>query len=264
MNCVELSGPQQVLLDRFKFVTSSECGLSVGAKCWLSGTREGKTTLYHKHSYPYNIIGDVTFMWKPDVPDPSKTRTLWIWCHPSYYNELWNELTNVFDLKRVSDIPFDAEMRDISENTPKNKKQVSKRDKNVEQAKIARKNVPISKINSSTNILLNVTMISLKDTLNRIRLTGPLSNAVLSKALHPAQLYDKYLLTSKTNWWKESRNDISEDITFKLLEKYNSPSYFPPCCILGGHVIDPRLFLKRNRTKAIGKNQGLPIFDDII
>ncbi|XP_065204275.1 ribonucleases P/MRP protein subunit POP1 [Planococcus citri] len=257
MNCIELNGPQQVLLDGFKLITSSECGLSVGAKCWLRGSREGKVTLYHKNSYPFRVIGDITFIWKPDkIEDSTKSRTLWIWCHPSYYKELWDELVDIFGLELIPAKSQDIEMEDLSQNpSSKPAETSSKRNKNVERTKIACKNVPHRRIDKYVNSKSNVTMISLKDTLNRFRLTGPLSNAVLSKALHPAQLFDKYLTQSKTIWWNEYRAEVPEEITFKLLEKYNSPSYFPPYSILGGHVIDPRLFLKRNRTKAIGKNQ---------
>lgn len=246
-------------MDGFKLITGVECGLSTGARCWLNGTKEGKVTIYHKNSYPYNVIGDITFIWKPDVAECTKIRTLWIWSHPSYYEELWNELVDLFSLKLIPTLPLDVHMEDLSKNTPKTEEYSSKKDKNVEQVKIAFKNVPHSKIDKYANTKTNVTMISLKNILNRFRLTGPLANAVLCDALHPAQSYDKYLIPSKMNWWKEYRNELSDDVAFQLLEKYNLPSYFPPHSILGGHIIDPRLFLKRNRTKAIGKNQGLTL-----
>lgn len=256
---MEMSGSEQVLLEGFKRLTSSECGLTIGAKCWISGNREGKVTLFHKDSYPFNVIGDVTFIWKPKNEDTSEHRIIWIWCHPSFYQELRQELSDVFNLECIV-TQQDIEMKEPTEiPAPKASKKSETSKQNVERTKIALKNVPHSKIPEYINKITKVRLLSLKDALNRFRLTGPLSNAVLTNALHPAELFDQFLFHNQAkNWWKEYKVEKSTDcITFKLLEDYNSPSYFPPHIVIGGQVIDPRLFLKRTRSKAIGKNQGL-------
>lgn len=258
MSCIEITGSQQILLDGLKHVTSSECGLTIGAKCWLGGDREGKVTMFHKDSYPHNAIGDVTFIWRPVNPDftDSESRTLWIWCHPSFYKELRQELTDLFDLD-YSPVLEDVQMKNQSEIPPEKKTRKSKKQSgNVEQIKIALKNIP--KLPHYINKESNVRLTLLKDTLNRFRLTGPLSNAILTNALHPAEVFDKYLHNSpKSTWWKEYRSKTTDSTALKTLEEFNSPSYFPPHAIIGANVIDPRLFLKRNRFKATGKNQGL-------
>ena len=108
----------------FPFLLSS--GQTFAAVSCLAGTREGHTVLYRHDSYPWNAIGQVTFMWNPHQPiklqdasevtnpmqmlNPSEPmvsqnssevtyqRQLWIWCHPACWNEVWSELVTCFNL----------------------------------------------------------------------------------------------------------------------------------------------------------------------
>lgn len=210
-------------------MSSSECGLSIGAKCWLSGNREGRLTLFHSGRYPYEVIGPVTFMWKSST---EHNRTLWLWSHPAFYHEILDELIKVFKLNPIcEDVEMEAE--------PSGK----------EVMKIKPKNVPFSKVQRYSNDETKIVVSSLENTLNRFRLCGPLSNSVLSKALHPAELFRHVL-------GKVAEQKFEEPSAFKLLEKFSSPSQFPSHAILGSCIIDPRLHLKRKRKKAVPTNEG--------
>lgn len=211
-------------------MSNPECGLSVGAKCWLSGNREGRLTLFHSGRYPCDVIGPVTFMWKPSA---EHYRTLWLWSHPAFYQEVLTELINVFKLNPVCN---DVEM----ETEPSGK----------ESTIIKSKNVPFSKVQQYSNDKTNIVVSSLASTLNRFRLCGPLSNSVLCKALHPAELFRKVL-----GQFDEQRSE-EQLSAFQLLEKFSLPSLFPSHAILGSCVIDPRLHLKRKRKKAVPSNEG--------
>lgn len=232
--CLEISGYTETLTNGFRQLTSTKCGLSIGAKCWLAGTREGSVLLYHGNSYPYRVIGNVSFMWKPVDPNES-TRTLWLWCHPAYHREIVEELVGVFALSEAPPPTDDVEMKEQPELFPKGQ--------NVEQVKIALRNVPSCKIPRYSNSASNTNLLSLKDTLNRFRLTGPLSNAVLVNALRSS--YD------------EAMEGESCVVALQLLDKYSQPSCFPPHAILGDRILDPRLFLKRPRRKAVPNFGGM-------
>lgn len=230
-------------------MSSPECGLSVGAKCWMSGNREGRLTLFHAHRYPHDVIGPVTVMWKPCT---ETNRTLWLWSHPAYYQEVLNELVSVFKLKATSCEDVEMEAKPV-ENVSKKSNQKVKKPKNVEKTIINLKNVPFSKVQQYSNTETDIVISPLKNTLNRFRLCGSLSNSVLCKALHPAELFNNVLRMSQKVWWKTSEESPS---TFQLLEKYSTPSQFPSHVILGSSIIDPRLHLKRKREKAVPSNEG--------
>lgn len=240
-----------------KSITNPECGLSITAKCWLSGNREGNVTLFHADSYPHSVIGNVTFMWRPEAS--TTTRTLWLWCHPAFHEEVLNEIIRIFKLNLIPTTQSTNVENSIDNNlSPPRKK---KRKYDVELTKISLKNIPVARVPKYVNSENNVIVLLLKDTLNRFRLTGPLSNAVIMKALHPAELFDDVLLTGKENWWVKyrKRQKSSTCVAYQLFEKYSSPSLFPSHVILGGNIIDPRLFLKRKKTKAIPVGQGMYI-----
>lgn len=94
-NCVEIRGKLSVLLNGFKTITQNATGLSFGAKSSLSGAREGSVTLFKQGT---NLaIGTVNFNWQ-QVQDDDYRRVLWIWVHPSFYDETLDALKNCFSL----------------------------------------------------------------------------------------------------------------------------------------------------------------------
>jgi len=57
--------------------------------------------LFKKNSYPQECIGWVTFFWRYGDTDP-ESRSLWLWVHPAFYQQLLDELRDVFSLSTVS------------------------------------------------------------------------------------------------------------------------------------------------------------------
>ncbi len=242
--CIEIRATVEQIINGFKSMTNPECGLSISAKCWVSGNREGTITLYHANRYPHDVIGNVTFMWNPST---ESVRTLWLWCHPAFYKETLDELMKVFNLQSTA-CNFEEQQKDANE--------IDKTE--VERIKINLKNVPHTRAPRYVNEQENVIVLLLKDTLNRFRLTGPFSNATIAKALHAAESFDEVLLQADCNsWWREyriKRTDRADNLL--LLKKYGTPTELPSHIILGAHVIDPRLFLQHRRTKAVPDAAG--------
>lgn len=65
-----------------------ESSASPGSARYLTGARACEALLYMPHSYPYDLVGPVTIIWRPVMP-PGKDdlghspRTVWFICHPS-------------------------------------------------------------------------------------------------------------------------------------------------------------------------------------
>ncbi|GFR72813.1 ribonucleases P/MRP protein subunit POP1-like [Elysia marginata] len=255
--CIELKGPRQTVLDGLRHLTSSDTGLTFAAKITSNGTRQGHLTLYTMDSYPVKAIGPVTYMWRaqPNDKDPesvSKLNTLWISCHPSIYNDVWNEVQKCFGAQRAEDYN--------------------------------------SRSMESTLVLKDeekVTIKSLKDQLVKFRLFGPASNLILAETLKLADTEISKVSSSerqevvenpkrKSFWWKNyySSADMKQRFAkqselWSKVSKCQSPSEAPPNCILALTVRDPRLLLppKKNKVKTTNfesVTQALPmdLFDD--
>lgn len=90
----------------------SQCiGLTIKAKAFLQGQREGKAILFEAGAYPYGAVAPVQFMWQPHSPSTKKAQTdasgsqgcvaesgnqnlvkLWMWCHPASREQVLSEL----------------------------------------------------------------------------------------------------------------------------------------------------------------------------
>ena len=209
-----------MLLKHLHKLTNEECGLTFGAKANLDGLREGSVMLFHQNTFPYGAIGVVSFLWKPseevkcnDEMEISETRTLWIWAHPAFYQELLDELILLFhftavkneadtDLNKVA--CHDSYTENASNSDPKileeamslpvekkcklTKVSEKKKKLDVEKTKLETRNVPFIRTPKYCSDCGSVEMVLLKDTLNRFRLTGPLSQAVLLESLHMASI----------------------------------------------------------------------------
>lgn len=184
-NAIELSGPEQALLDGLMQCVSTDCGLTFRAKMFINGTREGCVTLYHPNSYPYRAIGSIRFLWRPII-DEDVNRSIWIWCHPLMHDEIVECFRNLFGLEKQEVEEKEMEIEEVTNEKVKKVKRSKKtkkdKNKNIEQIKLEIKNVPFVRTPKFVDKKSSVSMILLKDTLNRFSLTGPLSQAVVSKA----------------------------------------------------------------------------------
>lgn len=208
-NCIEIVGSLDVIKSGFERLTSSKCGLGITAKTFASGRREGSVNLYSKDQYPYQCLGKVSFIWKPS---DGNERVLWIFVHPSFYRNVIKELLEVFEMK--SSI------------------------------------IDVTKSGTRLNRLpeyqgSGVQMRELKDTINRFRLTGPLSQAVLSRVMIP------YRQAEVTNWFQEQKCYEVQNSFWEEVRDCNSPADLLSNMVLGLVVEDFRLQRPKKRSKAV-------------
>lgn len=319
-----MNGLIDQLLEHLQKLTSKECGLTFGAKAFLDGTREGSVMLFHQNTFPYGAIGRVSFLWKPseklksdDDTQLSETRTLWIWVHPALYQELLDELILLFHFTAINnakDTEFNklscsnetfAEHSSTSDtgtseeiiSSPAKKRKLNEKKvkKDVEKTKLATRNVPFIRTPKYRSSNGSIEMVLLKDTLNRFRLTGPLSQAVLLDSLHIASILE---IASRKNKTDSKEGEKSLDISAVCLQSHNtsadnfkmgesedwrmvfygvshhkeswhyqetlwqtlkgamSPAQLPPHLVLALTIQDPRLQLPSKRTKAVPDEKG--------
>ncbi|KAF5281644.1 hypothetical protein FQR65_LT14618 [Abscondita terminalis] len=203
IKCIQLKGNEAILIDTMRSICISNM-LSVGAKAYLKGNREGTTTMLHNN----RALGSVNFHWKP-VSGNDADRVLWIWVHAAYYSAILNLLKDSYKLKLL-------------------------------------KGKERSFVNSTTEVVLT----ELKDSLNRFRLTGPLSSAVLYNTC-------KVVKTPKSKWFEEYLNNNDNLSKFTIQQNYwhniqNSSAVYElsPHHILCLTVNDPRYELPKKKTKA--------------
>lgn len=215
LGCIEIQGPMDVLSNGFSRMYNKELGLSICAKAYTSGNREGSVELFSIDSYPYEALGRFQFIWKRPQENDSQ-HTLWIFAHPSVYDQFVEELGALFELKpRDSDIKANKKL-----------------------------------FNPTTKVYLN----ELKHHFNRFRLTGPLSHAVLSSAFRPKTDLTSEENTWFIDWLKSNKaNSSSHQDQVKYwssLSQMNSATDLPPNTILALNVEDPRINRPKKRTKA--------------
>ncbi|CRK86886.1 CLUMA_CG000711, isoform A [Clunio marinus] len=212
---IEISGNFDYLGEKFELMTSKDCGLTLMAKCYQKGCREGHIDLFKINQYPYGALARVSFMWKPS--SDKLRRTLWMFVHPTAYQEVLEELVSLFELQNVS------------------------HDERSSDPKITTKNDSFQRNPKYKNEENSIEVIELRDTLNRFRLTGPYSNAVIHKSLKPccdsgmSQWMESFV--TEDEQWKEILEN--QEKIWKTME-FNSPSEFSPFAVIGLNIVDPR------------------------
>ena len=91
---IQVRAPQMVITSLLDFCCESSA--SPGSIRYLTGSRACEALLYMPNSYPYNLIGPVTILWRPaDPPDSDDfaLRTVWVVCHPSIFESTFRSLT---------------------------------------------------------------------------------------------------------------------------------------------------------------------------
>lgn len=217
-SCIEIKGPSEILVTELKALSDSSHIPSIGAKAFRKGTREGETILY-KNDGTKKAIGVVNFMWKPSTENIS---TVWLWAHAAYFKELFETLVSSFKLQYNS---MDTDTCSVS-----------------------------MYINDETSVEL----LDLTFEINRFRLTGPLSHAILQKSLH---IVDS---DTESEWFKSYLDDENNRQSFgnqkgywKLLEYVPNVAQLPPRVIVSLVVVDPRHNFPQKRTKAIIENSKI-------
>ncbi|XP_055387121.1 ribonucleases P/MRP protein subunit POP1 [Condylostylus longicornis] len=205
-NCIEINGFLADIKDRFQLLTNRNSNLSICAKTFSSGAREGHVTLFQNEMFPRGALGEVNFMWKPCKTQCEK-RTLWIWIHPSCYSNILNEIIKTFEL-----VKFQGENASNDET---------------------------SIISGYENKSTNLSLIELKQTFNRFRITGPRSQSVLLKILRPSKIADEV----KGSWFLEAMQSSSHRENHTLQSQFwvgcNSEQILPNM-VISLNVQDPR------------------------
>ncbi|XP_012283622.1 ribonucleases P/MRP protein subunit POP1 [Orussus abietinus] len=157
--CLEIRGPEEAIKSTLK----AHCNpyeLSFSAKAYLTGKREGTVMFYAKNEYPKSSIGYVHFLWKCN---DSLSKVIWIWVHPSFYNEFLKEIVKSFEFT----------MEEASQRC----------DAEVLEERVTAES--IYRNNSSCEMSI------LKDSLSRFRLIGPNALCALRKVLKMPNLKAK-------------------------------------------------------------------------
>lgn len=93
---IELRAHQAVLVSLLDLCCESSA--SLGSVRYLTGSRACEALLYMPGSYPYDLAGPVTVLWRPTASQDSDNlahspRTVWIVCHPSIFESAFQSLS---------------------------------------------------------------------------------------------------------------------------------------------------------------------------
>lgn len=222
---IEISGPIDILKKEFSRIIAKEVKPSITAQCYINGAREGTTDIFKIDSYPYGAIANVNFLWNSHDESSGK-KSLWIFTHPAAYRDILNELISLFNATSSTDVNSNLMVRNPTYNNK------------------------------------DVSIVELKDTLNRFRLTGSLVNVVLAKALKAASNCEKSWLQDlfiENDFYKKSHL-----LQIELWEKFKSTNSteFPVHCIIGLNIDDPRtnrfVTTKNEEIKCYERNIDMP------
>ena len=174
-------------------------GLTIAAKAYKSGQREGRAVMYCSRCYPYGAIGPVQFLWQMQTlhhidevvlnSAQSPASKLWVWCHPGMYEEVLSEVQAVVESfnSRQSDGSAVRKLPSSTTSTITGKGVMCKAGESSAVSQPCSSTMSTSTggevIASQMGIPISVK--SLKDELVRFRLIGPRSHALLMETLKP-------------------------------------------------------------------------------
>ncbi|CAK6438912.1 unnamed protein product [Pipistrellus nathusii] len=273
--CLELKGKEEEILKALSPMCSIDTGLTFAAVHCLSGKRQGSLVLYRAHQYPRGMLGPVSFLWKAErTPgDAPESRQLWIWLHPTLKQDILEEIkagcqcTEPVTSATCLPEPLPTPAREKSamqlpdEKTGKKRK---RKDDGEDTAPIKKfvgdgtrdAHQPRSWSSPATGIVIS----DLTMEINRFRLIGPLSHAVLTEALQAAAVHTEGEDTENTphRWWIEACKNPDrvslhhrQEAVFDLLGGITSPAEIPAGTILGLTVGDPRINLPQKRSQVL-------------
>lgn len=236
-------------------------GLTIAAKAYKSGQREGRAILYHRGSYPRGAIGPVQFLWQMQVVSNSAeshilpASKLWVWCHPATHGEVLSEIQAA--VGTVSG----GNTQDNTLSCPPS----STTDSITGEETVAQKPS-------------NISVRSLKDELVRFRLIGPRSHALLMETLKPAFSFqsqpaptssvehscstslsvtptDQANHSEPMKWWQGHHSSASHakllSRCYPSIKSAPSPAEFSRGTAIGMTVLDPRLFTPSKKTDMV-------------
>jgi hypothetical protein len=218
----------------------------------LNGQYEGKVVIYEADKYPYSCLGPVRYLWKPlnDVESAEK-RLLWLWTHPSIFNQIKTQFIKIFEIKIDEDAaPPESKKAKLDEDSVKLNNLTFKNDK--------------------------ITIQCLKDKLIRFKLLGPLSTTILSYALKIEDFnkFDKNVDLSTLKWsnneellkfyWENQFNlekIKNQESMWNKIKNISNPGDITPSHAIGLLVKDPRLVLPKKKLFNTVKEENKKNFN---
>lgn len=220
---IQLSGPKQSLLTKLNTLTSDNTG-----QVFSFSPGESSATLFRSDG----VVGTVSYIWRPSTLNGSDT--LWLWCHPGYYQEVLEMLQSLFSLEPTIESEEDNNVIGCK-CVPVNNK--------VNEAKLELKCLPPTVLKGG-----DVTVTLLENKLNKIRMLGPQSLNVLKHCLHPVS--DPGPSTSLSKYALDHSDVVGQcHSTFMEMETAK------PGTVLSLIIMDPRVVLPAMRGKVQGVTQ---------
>ncbi len=226
-------------------------------------------TVTNVHAYDSN----------PGQPDSKEQtcRHLWIWMHPGSYPSVLQEIVQAFQAKQTNslvpgndakpsqglgpDVAISSDKREAATAGSDTKEKQASKGSTTDQDNRTSKPMDTIPHGHASSEFPQVTfsnghvqIVSLKDTLCRYRLTGPLSQAVLHAVLQTATISSpaNNNASPPAKWWQvyaKSHSSVhdSQRQAWDDLGEVQSPAELPPRLVVGLTTRDPRLFLPRKR-----------------
>lgn len=207
----QINGSCELIKKAFSSITNSSCGLSVAAKAFVAGNREGTIHIYKPNQYPLGYVGEVSFVWEPCE---SADRKMWLFVHPSQSKEVEIILTELSGLKATRESGVPQKKKKPNENL---------------QAMLMPGAFNRFRLTGPNSHALLTRALKTVDNINKIKNDG--------WAAYHSNGAMKLHLKDKHDYWQ-------------ILSTAATPSQVPPRLVLGLVVRDPRLSRPNKRTKA--------------
>ncbi|XP_051168586.1 ribonucleases P/MRP protein subunit POP1 [Leptopilina boulardi] len=257
--CVEISGSSKILISSLQ--EHCDPSFNFQQESFLKGEKEGSIMFYKKGGFPHSPLGNINFMWKSENLNSNECasfRSIWLWIHPGNYQEIFYDLVSNFgfELKSPVDCMEVFEKEDFND---------------VKKMPSAFKILKEMKLTVFRNER-ECEMTILRNSLNRFRISGPLTLCALTDALKfpkidvesNVEAFDKVMdeneetmLTRQENDWYPSFYSKPENVEafkcqknlFEKLKTLKSTNQIPDNSIIALTVLDPRFFAPEKRTK---------------
>ena len=234
LKLVEVVGDKTLVMETMNKLTDSRT-----CSVFTDGPGERVAVVYRPRMYPGGVVGEVRYMWRPHVGDANH-HLLWVWLHPALYEEFVKILTEVCDLKPVESCG-EPEVKKIK----------------LDDAVTEEKNIVLSKLEpklSPPSVLTcpGLTVTLLENNLNRFRLVGLLSPAVLRHSLEPAKVDGGS--DNEQHWWADYYKDQGKkegvENSCKVWREWNTAATVGAGRVVGIIARDPRVILPRKRNST--------------
>lgn len=102
--CVEIRGSTTKILQVMDPLFPPELDQPHRQDLCLSGQVATRLVMYHPSAYPFGAIGQVECVWNCD-----QSPSLWMWIHPSVFQETWQALLESSKAEKVSDLEYQCD-----------------------------------------------------------------------------------------------------------------------------------------------------------